>query len=64
MKENNIYDDIGLAAQSKREQYMKEAQDYNLRHQIITDQKKSRILKATVRAKHLLHRLSLHRVHS
>ncbi len=36
---DNFYDNSSIAAASKREQFLKEAQDYNLRHQILASQK-------------------------
>ncbi len=36
---NNFYDNSSLAAAYKREQFLQEAQDYNLRRELLASQK-------------------------
>lgn len=46
--EEQYYDNTGIAARSKREQLMKEAEEYRLRLHIATMKKNGKVEKATV----------------
>ncbi len=57
---DNFYDNSSIAAASKREQFLKEAQDYNLRHEILASQKAEKKARASRWTAPVTHLFKLH----